>query len=277
MYHEKREVAGVNKSSGVKLVVGVKNKNLFILLVLCFAILGLAGCSSGQPDQAESALPVPEVDIMGIQGVNIQWLGHSGFRLDNDKVIYIDPFQLTSDKIAGKKADILLITHEHYDHCSVQDIKNIVKPETIIVTVPDCQSKFSGLQVANVTLVTPGRKLNVRGTMIETVPAYNLNKKFHPKENEWVGFIITVNGRRVYHSGDTDAIPEMKALKDIDIALVPVSGTYVMTPEEAAAAVNTFKPKVAVPMHWGNPNVIGTKNDAEKFRSLVKGEVVILG
>ena len=213
---------------------------------------------------------------MNILGVDINWLGHSGFKIRGEKIIYIDPFQVTSDKIAGEKADLLLITHEHYDHCSIVDIKNIIKPETIIVTVADCQSKLSGLPVANVTLMTPRQKVDIQGTRIETVPAYNLNKRFHPKENEWVGFIVTINGRRIYHAGDSDATPEMKALTGIDIALVPVSGVYVMTPEEAAAIVNIFKPKVAIPIHWGNPNVMGKHSDAEKFKNLVKGEVVIL-
>lgn len=211
-----------------------------------------------------------------IEGVNIEWLGHAGFRFDNDKTIYIDPFSLTDEAAAGKKADILLITHEHFDHCSIADLKKIIKPETIIITVADCQSKLANLQIANVTIVRPGQKLNVKGTMIETVPAYNPAKRFHPRENEWVGFIITINEKRVYHSGDTDATPEMKALQDIDIALVPVCGSYVMTAEEAAAAVNIFRPKIAIPMHWGNPAVAGTRADAEKFKQHCKVPARIL-
>ena len=196
-----------------------------------------------------------------IEGLNIEWLGHSGFVFKNDKIIYIDPFKLGS---SPEKADIILIGHEHYDHCSIEDIKKIIKPETIIVTVADCQSKLSGMTVANVTLMVPGNKVNVKGTMIEAVPAYNTNKKFHPKENEWVGFVVTINGKRVYHAGDTDYIPEMKNLKNIDMALMPVSGTYVMTADEAARAVNEFKPKVAIPMHYGS-GVAGTIDDAKKF------------
>ncbi|PIN86596.1 Zn-dependent hydrolase [Candidatus Woesearchaeota archaeon CG10_big_fil_rev_8_21_14_0_10_44_13] len=206
-----------------------------------------------------------------IEGVNMEWFGQSGFLLKNDKTIYIDPFKISG----SEKADIILITHEHSDHCSIEDIKKIIKPETIIVTVPDCQSKLSGMEIANVTLVKPGNRLNIKGTLIETVPAYNLNKKFHPKENEWVGYIITINGKRIYHAGDTDYIPEMKNLKNIDIAMVPVSGTYVMSPSEAAMAVNDFRPKVAIPMHYGG--IIGTKEDAEKFRSLAKVNVEIMG
>lgn len=209
--------------------------------------------------------------MANIEGVNVEWLGHASFVFKNDKVVYIDPFKIKG----GEKADLILITHEHYDHCSIEDLNKIVKSETIIITVPDCQSKLSNLRIANITLVRPGNKINIKGTMIEVVPAYNTNKKFHPKANEWVGYIITINGKRVYHAGDTDYIPEMKNLKDIDIALVPVSGTYVMTAEEAAKAVNEFKPKIAIPMHYGS--IVGQSSDAEKFRSLAKVKVEILG
>ena len=205
-----------------------------------------------------------------IEGVNIEWLGHASFVLKSDKIIYIDPFQIKG----GDKADLILITHEHYDHCSIADLHKIIKPETIIITVADCQSKLSGLKIANVTLVRPGDKVNVKGTLIEAVHAYNTNKRFHPKQNEWVGFIITINGKRIYHAGDTDAIPEMNSLKNIDIALVPVSGTFAMTAEEAANAVNSFRPKVAVPMHYGS--IVGQRSDAERFKSLAKTRVELL-
>lgn len=248
-------------------------RNIFILLVL----LLLAGaCSERQAETSQNEKineEKGEQTMASIEGVNIEWTGHDGFVFKNDKIIYTDPFKLSS---GVDKADIILITHEHYDHCSIADIKKIVKPETIIVTVPDCQSKLSGLEIANITLVRPGNKVNVKGTLIEAVPAYNTNKKFHPKENEWVGFIMTINGTRVYHAGDTDFIPEMKNLQDIGIALVPVSGSYVMTAEEAANAVNTFKPKVAIPMHYG-AGVVGTRDDAEKFKGLAKVRVEILG
>ena len=205
-----------------------------------------------------------------IEGVNIEWLGHASFVLKSDKIIYIDPFQIKG----GDKADLILITHEHYDHCSIADLHKIIKPETIIITVADCQSKLSGLKIANVTLVRPGDKVNVKGTLIEAVHAYNTNKRFHPKQNEWVGFIITINGKRIYHAGDTDAIPEMNSLKNIDIALVPVSGTFVMTAEEAANAVNSFRPKVAVHMIF--VRFVGPRSHAVWFKSLAKTRVELL-
>lgn len=228
-------------------------KRFLILLLL------LTGCAK------------TEVITMKVLGLDITHTGHSGFMIKTDKIIYFDPYQVPTEE----KADIIFISHEHYDHCSIADIKKIIQPSTVIVTVPDCQSKLSGLPVANVTLVKPGDKLNVQGLLVDAVPAYNINKSFHPFENQWVGFVVTINGVRVYHAGDTDFIPEMRNLVDIGIAMVPVSGQFVMTAEEAADAVNIFRPKVAIPMHYG-AGVAGTQADAEKFKSLAQVEVVIL-
>jgi L-ascorbate metabolism protein UlaG (beta-lactamase superfamily) len=223
---------------------------------VCFA------CSSGSPiTDVEVCLMEPKID----------WLGHAAFRISAGKIIYIDPFQL---KDHSKTADIIFITHEHFDHCSVDDIAKLATPETIIVTVPDCQSKLSGLQFKDFVLVEPDKEYIVEGIKIQTIPAYNLDKDFHPKDNDWVGFIITIAGKRIYHAGDTDAIPEMNSLRDIDFALVPVSGKYVMTAEEAAKAVNRFKPKVAIPMHYGA--IVGDSSDADKFKELCEVEVRIL-
>ena len=201
---------------------------------------------------------------------NIKWLGHASFKITGEKIIYIDPWKINEDE----KADIILITHEHFDHCSSEDIEKIAKDDTTIVTVADCQSKVTRAEVNDVRLVEPGSKLNAHGIEIEAVHSYNLNKDFHPQSNNWVGFVITVNGKRIYHAGDTDNIPEMSQLRNIDVALVPVSGTYVMTAEEAAQAVKTFKPKLAIPMHYGD--IVGTKEDAEKFKELAECEVEIL-
>ena len=197
---------------------------------------------------------------------NITWLGHAGFKIKGEKTVYIDPFKINDNE----PADIIIITHEHFDHLSPEDIKKIQTGRTIIVTTPDCYSKVSG----NVKTISPGQTLNVDGIKIEAVPAYNSNKNFHPKQNGWMGVIVTINGKRIYHAGDTDNIPEMSALKNIDVALLPVSGTYVMTSEEAADAANKIMPKVAVPMHYGS--IVGTKADAEKFRKLAKCRVEIL-
>lgn len=207
---------------------------------------------------------------MQVEGINIEWLGHSGFKIKENKVIYIDPFEIEG----GERADVIFITHSHYDHCSIADLKKLVTSQTVIVTHPDCQSKLSGkVQSKEVVLVEPGKKYTAGGVQFETVPAYNTNKDFHPKHNEWVGYIITIKGKRVYHAGDTDLIPEMKSIS-ADIALLPVSGTYVMIADEAAKAAAVINAKAFVPMHYGK--IVGTKPDAERFKELCSKPVVIL-
>jgi L-ascorbate metabolism protein UlaG (beta-lactamase superfamily) len=198
---------------------------------------------------------------------DIHWLGHDTFKIVGEKVIYTDPFKIKKND----KADIILITHEHYDHCSPDDVKLVQGADTVIVTTADCAKKLSG----QVKVVKPGDKINVEGIDVEVVPSYNTNKQFHPKTNGWVGYIFTVKGQRIYIAGDTDYISEMKNFK-VDIALLPVSGTYVMTAEEAVKAALDIKPKIAIPMHYGS--IVGSKNDADRFSAGLKGkiEVVIL-
>ena len=198
---------------------------------------------------------------------NIKWLGHAGFKLTGEKVVYIDPFKITD----SEPADVIIITHEHFDHLSPDDIKKVQAPNTIVLVTPDCKSKVSG----NVKTVSPGHNIIVNGIMVESVPAYNQDKEFHPKSKNWMGVVVTINKKRIYHAGDTDNIPDMGNLKNIDIALLPVSGTYVMTPEEAANAANKIMPKIAIPMHYGS--IIGARTDAEKFKKLCKCKVELLG
>ena len=203
----------------------------------------------------------------------IHWLAHASFRIDaNNLVIYIDPWQLSD---GAPPADLILITHEHRDHCSPEDIAKIQQEDTVIVTVAASASNLSG----DIQVVQPGEKLTVKGILIETVPAYNLTKfrspgnPFHPKEAGHVGFIITVDDRRIYHTGDVDVIPEMETF-DVDIALLPVSGTYVMTVEEAIEAAKILQPKVAIPMHVGRG--IGGLEMAEQFKRQASVPVEIL-
>jgi L-ascorbate metabolism protein UlaG (beta-lactamase superfamily) len=210
------------------------------------------------------------------RGVKLSWLGHDGFRIQNGKVIYIDPFKI-GDR--GPKADIVLISHEHFDHLSIEDLKKIVTANTVVVAHAQSAGELSKLKVKETKIVKPGDKLTIGEIMIQAVPAYNLNKGpepgkvFHPKEDGKLGFVVTVKGIRIYHAADSDHIPEMKGLNP-DVALLPVSGTYVMTPQEAAEAAASVNPKIAIPMHYDA--IVGTKNDAEAFRKLAKCEVKIL-
>jgi L-ascorbate metabolism protein UlaG (beta-lactamase superfamily) len=195
---------------------------------------------------------------------NIHWLGHDTFKIVGEKVIYTDPFKIKKNDTA----DIILITHEHYDHCSPEDIKKVQGAGTVIVATPDCAGKLTG----NVKTVKPGDKLTVEGIEIEAVPSYNTNKQFHTRDKNWVGYVFTVNGQRVYIAGDTDYIPEMKSW-NVDIALLPVSGTYVMTADEAVKAAIDINPKVAIPMHYNS--IVGTESDAKKFADGLKGRVEV--
>jgi len=201
---------------------------------------------------------------VGKIAAQIHWLGHDSFRIDAGPTIYFDPFRIEP----GPTADIIFISHDHYDHCSPEDVAKIQGPETVIVTSQSCAMKLTGtLQV-----VAPGDSLTVKGIPVRVVPAYNINKKFHPKKKGWLGFVVQIDGVRIYHAGDTDLIPEMQEIQ-ADIALLPVSGIYVMTAEEAAEAALTIKPALAVPMHYGT--LVGEAADAERFSRLLEGKIQV--
>ena len=202
-------------------------------------------------------------------GVKVHWLGHDSFVLQGSKTVILDPFQAKGDF----KADVLLISHEHYDHLSDEDIERFSSASTTIVAPKICEGPLSK-HPNEKKLMNPGTKTEVKGVSIEAIPAYNLNKfrepgkVFHPKADGKLGYVVTLDGVRFYHAGDTDAIPEMKAL-NVDVAFLPVSGTYVMTAEEAAEAARGMKAKVVVPMHFGK--IVGDRGDAERLKKLLEG------
>jgi L-ascorbate metabolism protein UlaG (beta-lactamase superfamily) len=196
---------------------------------------------------------------------NIHWLGHDGFRIDGEKVIYFDPYQIE----AGPKADLIFISHDHFDHCSPEDVAKIQGPETIIVTEAGSAHKLTG----DVRVIKPGETLDLDGVKILGVPSYNTDKDFHPRGNGWLGFLVEMSGVRLYHAGDTDFIPEMKGLA-VDIAFLPVSGTYVMTADQAVKAALAIAPGLAIPMHYGA--IVGSAQDALDFKKALDGKVDVL-
>jgi len=197
----------------------------------------------------------------------IQWLGHDGFRIDAVKTIYFDPYEIKG----GPKADLIFISHEHFDHCSPEDVARIQGSDTVIVTEKDSAKKLTG----DVRVLKPGETLTLNDIKVQAVPSYNTDKAFHPRANNWLGFVVEIEGVKVYHAGDCDFIPEMKDL-EVDIAFLPVSGTYVMTAEQAVEAALAINPKLAIPMHYGA--IVGDEQDAVKFKKALEGkiEVVVL-
>jgi L-ascorbate metabolism protein UlaG (beta-lactamase superfamily) len=209
---------------------------------------------------------------MNLGDIELKWLGHSGFLIKNSKIIYIDPYNIKEE---NPKADIILITHSHYDHCSIVDINKIVKEGTKIFITADCQSKINKFDIPiSIQIVEPNNEINMQGIRILTIPAYNTDKQFHTKEEGWVGYLIKMDNILVYHAGDTDKILEMQKLTGHGgnsknfIALLPVGGRMTMTAEEAAEAAELIKPALAIPMHYGS--IIGEDKDAKNFVEFCK-------
>jgi L-ascorbate metabolism protein UlaG (beta-lactamase superfamily) len=190
------------------------------------------------------------------------WSGHSSFIYEGGPLIYFDPFALHR----LRRADIILVGHDHPRHCSPVDIDKVRRAPTVILA-----DEHSARHIAPpVISMAPGQQETIGDILIEAVPAYNLNTSFHPQRKAYLGFIVTLEGLRLYHAGDTDFIPEMHDLK-VDIALLPVSGFTVMNAEEAAQAALALHPQVAIPMHYGT--AYGTQEDAQRFRALLDGKV----
>ena len=228
-----------------------------IFLLFSFCVIGLAEGKPGVHKMLEK----------------MHWSGQASWRIETGKQnIYIDPLQLSKN---SAKADIIFITHSHGDHLSGKDIKLIATDSTILIGPKSCADKLNETGLSTIKLVSPGDTLNVSGLPVIAVPAYNVKKtQFHPKENKWVGYILDINGIKIYHSGDTERIPEMKTF-DCDIALLPLGQTYTMhSVQEAAEAALDINPTIAIPMHYGMYE--GKTEDAEKFRELLKGKIEVI-
>ena len=211
------------------------------------------------------------------EGITFRWLGHDGFIITSKEgtSVCLDPFQVKGDY---KPVDVLISTHEHFDHCSVEDMQKVVNSDTEVIGIPMAEDNLSKLDCKKIHYVKPGETLTLKSIRFEFVPAYNVNKfrspkvPFHPKEDEKIGVIIVMDSHRIYHAGDTDCIPEMADFRP-DIALIPVSGTYVMTAEEAIEAANILQPKLIIPMHFGT--IVGDSSMAEKLKQSVSMPVEI--
>lgn len=199
--------------------------------------------------------------------IEIKWINHASFRISAEVgVLYIDPWKLTG---SSHDADVVFVSHSHYDHCSPEDVAKVSKDGTAVIAPADTIA-----QLGTANAVTPGESLTLSGITIETVAAYNIGKSFHPRGNNWVGAVFTLGGKRIYYAGDTDLVPEMSDLTDIDVALLPVGGTYTLDATEAAAACKAIGCKAAIPYHWGD--IVGDAIDAEKFFAAATCEVHIL-
>ena len=198
--------------------------------------------------------------------VTIDWLGHAGFKITASMRIYIDPWKI---KDSPHDADVVLISHDHYDHYVAEDVHKVAAPATRLIASADVVAKHgSGQSLA------PGQTLRIESLSLTATAAYNIDKDFHPKANNWLGFVIELDGKRIYYAGDTDHIPEMNDVGNIDLALLPVGGTYTMDPAQAADVANQLNPKAALPYHWGD--IVGSRKDADHFAELCKCPTVVL-
>ncbi len=236
-----------------------KHLPVFVLSILAVLVCSIqcvfAGEDANQKGK-EKAMPV-----------KLQWFGHASFKITSGSdVIYIDPWKL---KESAHDATIVLVSHSHYDHYSADDIAKVSGMTTKFVAAEDVVKKQGKGEV-----LKPGQTVDIGDVKVTGVPMYNPAKQYHPRSNNWVGFIIEIGGKRIYYAGDTDETKEMDALKNIDLALLPVGGTYTMNAAEAAAATKVFKPKQAIPYHWGD--IVGSKADADKFAKSAACPVKVL-
>jgi L-ascorbate metabolism protein UlaG (beta-lactamase superfamily) len=215
---------------------------------------------SGSAVRREDEMGEPEELVK-----NVRWLGHASVMVRGSRTVYVDPWEVA----ATQPADVILITHDHYDHLSPPDVDRLAGERTAIVAPASCKAKLA----RPITVVEPGARVTANGVEVEVVASYNPAKQFHPRKSGNVGYVFTVDGVRYYHAGDTDAIPEMKDVR-ADVAFLPVGGTYTMDAAEAAQAASTMQVRVAVPMHYAK--IVGSVDDAKRFAKLARVPVVVL-
>ena len=201
---------------------------------------------------------------------NISVNTQSSIRVAGSKVLYFDPFQITSE---SHDADLIFITHSHYDHLDPESISLISKDDTVFI-VPASMEQDMRKAAGDVELILmePGATREISGISVKSVPAYNRLKPFHSKRNGWNGYIVTMDSLCYYVAGDTDDVNELLSVK-CDVALVPIGGTYTMNARDAAKLVNGIRPKVAIPTHYGS--IVGKPEDADVFKSYVDSEIVV--
>jgi L-ascorbate metabolism protein UlaG (beta-lactamase superfamily) len=250
-------------------------RNLFYAIVIFGQFVFMPGMvTAEEPNSSSPKGEVsPKADSSGqkekekTMTVKLQWFGHASFKItDGNSVIYIDPWKL---KKADNDATLVLVSHSHPDHYSASDIEKVSNPDTRLVASGDVI-----VAAGKGDVLKPGQTLEIGAIKVTGVPAYNPAKKFHPKANNWLGFVVEIGDKRIYYAGDTDETPEMYALENIDLALLPAGGTYTMNPDEAANATKQFKPKRAIPYHWGD--IVGSKADADAFAEKAGCPVTVL-
>jgi L-ascorbate metabolism protein UlaG (beta-lactamase superfamily) len=236
-----------------------------ILLIALTAIISIV-CVNQRILAVETAVQKEKEKAMSVK---LQWFGHASFKISSGSdVIYIDPWKL---KDAPHDGTIVLVSHSHGDHYSAEDVAKVSGMNTKFISAEDVIQKQGKGQT-----LKPGQSIDVNGIKITGVPAYNLTKQFHLKSKNWLGFVVEIAGKRIYYAGDTDLTDEMKALKNIDLALLPVGGKYTMNAAEAADATKQFKPRQAIPCHWGDVDVVGSQADADKFAKSAACPVKVL-
>ena len=244
----------------------MQSLRLFILAVTLG--LSVCGCRKQTTEtQTTETEGKEETRKEAAMGTTLQWLGHASFKIcHEDTVIYVDPWKL---KDSPHDASLVLVSHSHYDHYSPSDIAKISGAETKLIASADVVKKEKTGE-----MIVHGLTVDLGSVRVSGVAAYNLGKQFHPKANNWVGFVIEVGSKRIYYAGDTDLTDEMKSLKEIDVALLPVGGTYTMDAAEAAEAIKYIKPIRAIPYHWGQ--IVGGRTDAEAFAEAAECKVQVL-